>query len=351
MWPLTSWLHRPRHVVQRVVVSLPNSSRDWNPGLGDVLPHDIHQHWKEFEKVLIGKCNDTHTVEYRVDGVERPAQRGDTNHVIRVRFWHGGPPPRPLVRKGAEDVLLFLSLEPPSMMRFRGVNGYDGEVSFRRDSTVWRPLQPPEWIRQGAIDLRYEPERDSIGIWVDGCLSALRNWIMDELLSSGLRVESYGDCRRNKPLIGRLEEDAAAVAACRRHRIMLAVQHSNCAGYITQNLWLAMRTCGAIPIVATIDHTPDYSVFGRFPHIDASHPRWLSRVHSIMRSNATYSRFLLAHRSPINTVPAAKAQANDAPQNFHCQWFDAHRRTSPTWSNATWSKPTRERVEWERCRV
>ena len=350
MW----WPTPTAHTVQRVVVTLPKNSKHWNPDLGKVVAEESRVESIERGKVLVGRCNETHTVEYREDDVERPRQRGDTDHVVRVRFWHGGPEPRPLTRKGADDVLLFLSLEPPSMMRFRGVNGFDGEVSFRQDSTIWRPLQSPALIKQGAMSLRYEPERDSIGLWVDSCASALRSWIMDKLLSSGLRVESYGDCRRNRPLIGRLEEDANAVAACRRHRLMLAVQHSNCAGYVTQNLWLAMRTCGAIPIVATIANKPDYSVFGRFPYVDASNPHWLDRIHAIMNSNATYARFLRTHHprsDPKRDVPLAAEALAEPPGGFHCQWFSTHSRIFPTWRNASWSKPTSERVQWEGCSV
>ena len=59
---------------------------------------------------------------------------------------------------------------------------------------------------------------------------------------------------------GATESESGAdpgLRACRRHRLMLASQHSACADYVTDNLAKALA-CGAIPIVQTVGGRPSY---------------------------------------------------------------------------------------------
>ena len=239
-----------------------------------------------------------------------------------------------------------------SMLSFDGVQNYDGEVSYRQDATIWRPLIKWMSVWHHARNLRFEPKRNSIGIWFNHCRSPLRTPIFAALLASGLKVESYGDCRRNRPSAGSiLAGDSTAIHACHKHRLMLAVQHTACRDYINDNVDLALQ-CGAVPIIARINGKPDYAQFlGSFPHVDASRPGWLSLVRRIMTDDATYARVLETGGTKASPPPLVRQHEVDG--GYHCQFHNAHRHLQPHTPNASWSvvgaTTSSKRVVWERC--
>jgi hypothetical protein len=100
---------------------------------------------------------------------------------------------------------LAYTLEAPGDWPFKGLEGYDGEATYRRDAAVYMPdgnegisdpfMKPFEARRM--MSLPFNPNRTTIGIWQDNCDSVLRNRVIDLLLASDLDVRSYGRCRRN----------------------------------------------------------------------------------------------------------------------------------------------------------
>ena len=323
-------------VVQHVIVYAPNRTDHWNPPWDIIVPDWIQPRLTDGPCVY-GRCNATHSTEYCRSDDERSQGAGDTAHTVRVRMWHYGSVPRPPRRRAPADVLLFMTMEPPIQLDFDSVAGYDGEVSYRRDAAVWRPLS--RWVNVWghARKLRFEPaERDSIGIWNDYCNSPLRNPVIAALLGSGLNVESYGACSRNRPAVGSvLARDRTALRACHKHRLMVAVQHTACRDYISDNLHIALK-CGAVPIINRIGGVPDYeAILGRFPHVDASRPGWLQTVRAIMEDNATYARFL--NEAAAAAKPPQTMRSLERDGGYHCQFHDAHRRLEPQPPNASWS--------------
>lgn len=284
-------------VVQRVVITAPQSPRHWNPAFDQIIPMRSDHHIpivETGENVIIGHCNaTTHVVEYRDHRAERPQQQGDTGHTVRVQMWHYGDLPPPPSKRDASDVNLFMTMEPPAQLAFAGVEGYDGEVSFRSDSAIWRPLVDLMTVWDQAQTLRYEPERDSIGVWYNNCGAPLRNPVIEALVRSGLKIESYGNCHRNRDDVGSLHGALYdghvnnASAACRRHRLMVAVQHTACRDYVNSNL-LTPLMCGAIPIINRVDGLPAYDALlgpATVPHVDASSAGWIQRVGALVTNN------------------------------------------------------------------
>ena len=107
---------------------------------------------------------------------------------------------------------------------------------------------------------------------------------------------------------------------------MAVMQHSACDDYVT-NLHMAFE-CGAIPLIVQVDGTPDYaSLFGRFPHINASRPSWLRVVARIMRSDAYYASFL---RDGMHAGNASLPQPwmRDWKRTRHCDWHDLKARVA-----------------------
>jgi hypothetical protein len=337
-----------RIVQQRVAVTLPNSSVDWNPPFEIVFPFDMDIGLTPLTHgSFVGTCNDTHrTLYYDASkaGFHEHARQhaSDPPHVVRVRVWHGGPASLPPPRRHRDDVLLFQTIEPPVGFPFASLSGYDGELSYRMDAAAWRPL--PHWrldrVIAAARTLPYEPsKRDSIGIWFDNCLSALRTPLVDALLETGLNVQSRGNCRRNRPDVGRLRDN---LPICATHRLILAAQHTACQDYINTNLETALR-CGAIPIIARVAGVPDYeALLGRFPHIDASMPGWLDRVRRIMVDDEYYRKVLQMTTGRRELHSQHTRAANLLRTNgraFHCQFHDIRRR-----------RPS-GMLEWPRCLI
>ena len=133
---------------------------------------------------------------------------------------------------------------------FAATDGFRGLVALDPNDPegigVWRPVMEPRQIYGWTQALAFEPQRDTIGLWVDSCVPH-RERIMDTLLASGLPVHSYGACRFNRAEAWRQQSiqlqmqhyckrNPKALAACGRHRLMLAVENKQCRGWIAWNL-------------------------------------------------------------------------------------------------------------------
>lgn len=157
-------------------------------------------------------------------------------------------------------------------------------------------------------------------------------------------------------------------AECQRHRLMLAVENSQCVDWLSQNLIQALK-CGAIPILYQIGGLPDYrSLYGIFPHINASQPGWHQRVQAVMRNDSYYKALLReaagghgggwggdrspAHRRPSSTTHTRMERPSDdiAQEHswFHCAWWQLHaaRPSAAARYSADGRLPS---VQWQPC--
>ena len=94
------------------------------------------------------QCNATHRTHYHSRGFTNTDHFGDAS--IYVHHWTHGWPVQAIagwLRNGnvavapqrAGSVHLFYTLEPPLMLPFEGVEGFDGEVSYRKDALMYVP--------------------------------------------------------------------------------------------------------------------------------------------------------------------------------------------------------------------
>lgn len=238
-------------VVQQVVLVRPRQL-DWQMTLHDAIlvessltPSNLKATFKSKTRhAEVHRCNATHATEYRTEA--RPSQKDDAIRIIRVYIWHGVqglyswngtehrlPVPPSRAGHGRHDVNLFMSWEPPSALEVDRVHGFDGELGYRRSAAITLPFFSSEVFSRAASALRFEPEhRRSVGIWVDNCISPMRNRLISALLRSrDLRVESYGRCQPtvNASVVEywherRIETNPEAQALCRTHRLLLSVQ-------------------------------------------------------------------------------------------------------------------------------
>ncbi len=265
----------------------------------------------------------------------------------------------------ADSVFLLYTMEPPNYLPWRASVGFDGDVSYRRSAAV--PFADGnEGICANPVrSLPFEPQiRVSVGIWRNNCGSATRNYVMDILLNSSLDVRSYGLCRRNvdPAVIDRIEKfnggrparadskdpNNSGRSMCESHRVMMVLQQSNCEDYVT-NLCRAWE-CGAVPIILPIGGLPDYeSLYGKFPHVDASQRGWLDKVRRIMTDDKFYESF--TDRSITNAWAYEKRSA-DARQkarlSYHCGWHGLRNRLLPN-ANTPPAARTNATREIQRC--
>lgn len=330
----------PQPIVQHVVIHSPNSTTTRHPPAWQIFPTSESRYSAktafDLGSAFVAHCNFTHSTHY-YDATTlqaHPRSWNESMRVVHIFIWHSGRSP-PAPERPPNAILLFFTLEPPVDFDFDSVKGYDGEVGYRRSATVRSPLIDPKEVTALGRELPFEPSaRNSIGVWNDNCGGALRQPIVDALLSSGLRVHSYGDCRRNRPSsFGRLAS-REGIRECRTHRLMVSIQHTACDDYVNENLLDALR-CGAIPIIARVQGVPDYRrLYGSFPHVDASRASWLENVRHIMSDNATYRAALRRGRWPFPPLPQRTA-------DWHCRFHDINPRR----------RGRHERFEWPRCLI
>jgi hypothetical protein len=113
---------------------------------------------------------------------------------------------------------------------------------------------------------------------------------------------------------------------------------------VSGNLLAALR-CGAIPLLYQINGLPDYaSLYGPFPHINASRLGWQQEVEQVMRNDSYYHellhRYKKLQRAASATSAAISASAGGATTrapstsiahgdgSYHCAWYDKAVRTS-----------------------
>ena len=339
----------------------------------------------------LGRCNSTHAVLYtstapsdasradhavteraaaRAFGLRRALESLPLVHLYRCLS--GFPlPPRPLMPDGAAHIVW--GIEPGAHLGFHRVDGFSGVMSYARSALITQPLSDPYLSWQAGQRLPVEPAtRDSIGIWTDNCGSPSRNAVLDALLASGLRVESYGQCRRNMPNGDEMRTDGAAGRnQCRRHRLMVAIENEACPDYVTETLHNVLDNCQAIPVLLTIDGLPKYEqLIGNFPHLNASRPGWLRIAQRIMSNDTFYAEFVRRHQHGATGAgggggedgggggggedgggggggggshasrPSAYARAYSR-RALHCQWHDTHAASQP-------ALPTRS-FAWDEC--
>ena len=136
-----------------------------------------------------------------------------------------------------------------------GFSGFAGYEHSKRGEDIFIPQHPPNFAREAALKLRYEPARRTIvGIWNNNC-GPRRTALIDGLLSlvgSGIRVESYGRCRHRSPQgltfwtspntrLSAANENPSneayvPLAVCRRSRLILAEENDLCPGYVSADL-------------------------------------------------------------------------------------------------------------------
>lgn len=218
---------------------------------------------------VCGMCNASHFARYVVGTAEQQASIRPAFVVFDEDYVLGKPAKnkeRAAASSNESRLLLFLR-EPPAHLPWREVSaarGFVGYWSFQHAADLWAPHMiartvasswwhhmPRTWTwRADAAKAQTEAAvaRASIGIYHDNCRSTLRNPVIEELMSSGLAVRSYGKCHNNMPR-AILDSDEGR-ALCVHHRLMLAVENHACADWISPNLDQAL-SCGAVPIVAT----------------------------------------------------------------------------------------------------
>lgn len=256
-----------------------------------------------------GQCNSTHSVNYRVAQPHMRTDAANSIHVYRVQSNDFAPVP---VKRAAPHVLFLLEMSPH--LSFAEAEGFSGTVEVSRRGEVWRPWFNPRALWEAGRQLRFEPTtRTNVGVWVDNCMMPTRNRIIDQLMNSGLPVASYGRCKGNMGtrFIGeRLQSGSpVAIAECRRHRVMLAVENKRCPGWISSDLKHALVECGAIPIIHTVSGLPDYwGDVGGFPAINASQPGWLRKVMKVLHNDTFYHHVLtLGKKQAARRPPNARA--------------------------------------------
>lgn len=284
----------------------------------------------------IGHCNASHIVMYTAYG----------NHSIKpdVYVSHAAIPyaipPVPLNKMNRTNYLHFTEA-PAHYMGQPVAFGYDGFVANTREANIWRPMSSLASVHEAIHKLSFEKNRDTIGIWIDNCYPHTRRRIIDELMTSGLPVRSYGLCRHNTGSIGTPHHSIYSETGrkeCNNHRLMLAIENNNCVDWVSGNLLQAL-VCGAIPIIYQIQGLPDYkSMYGEFPHINASKIGWQRKVELVMHNDSYYHYLLYKHkwskrRDNDESIREKKTQEN---ANYHCSWFSASQSLNKT-------------VSWQRC--
>ena len=303
----------------------------------------------------LGTCNRTHHVCYvlasSLPQSERYSSAAVHVHLVmpgnNERLIKAGTVPLPPHDRGVH--LLALSDTPPPHVDITGADGFVGLSGYSVKSgsrgVISVPPHQPLIAQQAARELLFEPKRRrTIGVWSNNCAPAHRRRIVDQLLGSGLRVESYGRCRHNMNATERwarariTDGDSEALRACRQHRLMLADESNHCPGYITMNLANAFSVCGAIPIIHQTAGLPDYyAELGYFPNVNASERGWLREAQRLMENDTHYHALLETGWRQQSTHEAAPGRAFGGA-HFHCQWHDARLQELP-----------RRRVELEQC--
>jgi len=296
-------------------------------------------------RAVLGWCNSTHGIVYLAGGGQFEAD-------YYVRHAHLGSSPWPEVPHGQRNRTNFLHfVEAPA--HFEGpplAHGYQGFVANTREATIWRPLITLANVHEAVRGLAFNPSRDTIGIWTDHCYPHTRRGLISELVASNMPVRSFGRCRHNTGLLGtpshhtmysrleRPEDD------CRSNRIIVAIENNNCVDWVSDNLLAALR-CGAIPLLYQINGLPDYaSLYGPFPHINASRLGWQQEVEQVMRNDSYYHellhRYKKLQRAASATSAAISASAGGATTrapstsiahgdgSYHCAWYDKAVRTT-----------------------
>ena len=251
------------HVVLHLINVDDNAARDGATRLYDLVPAFARRTERARERSeiafeLVGQCNDTHRVTYSLPVAYGGREPAGAVHVYQA--WSNDKAPNVLGERLSQINLLH-TMEMYDHIGFKAADGFRGIVALDRHDPegigVWRPVMEPRQIHGWTHSLTFEPRRDTIGMWVDSCVPH-RMRIMDTLLASGLPVHSYGACKFNRDDAWRrqnirlqMESDGRrnpkAVAACSRHRLMLAVENKQCRGWVAWNLEHALGVCKACP--------------------------------------------------------------------------------------------------------
>ena len=147
---------------------------------------------------FVGTCNSTHSVLYTAGGKNLT---GATDIFVSSAVLGDGAPLIPAERRGKTNYLFFV--EAPAHYKGPPVaHGYRGLVANTREATIWRPMSPVSRVQAAARQLTFDPSRDNIGIWIDHCYPHTRRHIINELVTSGLPVRSFGLCRHTTGHLG-----------------------------------------------------------------------------------------------------------------------------------------------------
>ena len=120
--------------MQHVVVHRPPQlfPDDYIPEADSIFPFEMDLPWKNNAHgcSAVGTCNDTHTTCYHdADAAHTLKLKGNVVHIF---IWHPSHHddryPAAPERPQPNDILLFYTTEPPNMIPFDAVQGFDGEV-------------------------------------------------------------------------------------------------------------------------------------------------------------------------------------------------------------------------------
>ena len=337
-------VHLRHHSLSDLQTKLVIQSHGRRPWTFTMLPPDVFKHCEGSRREVYRqhrnatcRCNATHGVTY----TSEPDVAADVAvHVV------GGIDDLPSITSipaSTQNFLLYM--EAPHNLNFASAPGFDGVVGFRRpagaEAAVWHPWCSHEqaWSYPAAWQL--DLSRDDVGVWLSNCQGYNELWrtsVIDALIGSGLKVSSYGDCR--KTVAPELRATALGLGMhsrdgqrgyCWRHRVMLAVENNACHDWISDNLCQALQ-CGAIPVIKSIwSHnmpTPDYqAIYGDEISalvVNASRPGWLTEVRALMTNDTEYA---LRHQRWVEWARAVLAGRSRRPRadpgNWHCQWYRA----------------------------
>ena len=295
-------------------------------------------------RAVLGFCNSTHGVLYTADA------SSSSNADVFVSLLSTGERPKavPHIHRNRTNFLYFVEA-PAHFVGLPIAHGYNGFAANTREATIWRPIELTANVQHAARKLTFDRSRNTIGIWINQCYPHTRRHLIDELVSSALPVRSYGYCRHNTGELGTPAHElfsSVGMKECSTHRLMLSVENNNCVDWVSGHVLMALR-CGAIPIIYQIDGLPDYrSLYGDFPHVNASRRGWQQEVEQLMRNDTAYREFVhrwrQQHRAQQPRNDGTAPLEDERYRGYHCDWFAARSRPPKRrLRNAT--------ISWQRC--
>lgn len=296
--------------------------------------------------VTIGRCNDTHAVEY---AYRLPAD----GEAAIVSFFN---PSAASVRDVLAAVArarprLYVDFEPPVHARVPQdtvLQGVDGQMTYARRALVQYPYVTAAQIWSAAqnVDVAwgFGRRRPAIAIFVSNCRGHRAEAI--DWLRQRFEVHSYGACRHGGNFTGiesarRQRIEGGHFPECLQYRAILAIENNACEDYVSEKLLEAVR-CGAVPIVRTHKGLPDYhDLFGPLPLLDAEKldGAFEARLRQVLHERSVWETYIPSRKPDI--VPSASARAALTPRSPHCQIIDVVARYQAMPNTALGGTPLR----------